>query len=250
VKNRSCETLEMGAGKPSVSCTFNTNRHCGGYIARGRTSVRITRSLLGCNRHPCRNAINARCDTSNFRRTHCRNRAGRPSRSAPGDLVSRKSHRLRDRGICAGTFVHRIPHGENCVSLREHHAWNHRAHSAFKRRMDRCASSLLRSLGGNPRRPGTRRHLARTSDRIRKKKRRVGSLWWSACRSRSTDFAADTAASTGFRSITSRRDLFQPMRTTRGSSRPREANSGNSAGCKIPARISALSTIRGPGRAK
>ena len=156
---------------------------------------------------------------------------------------------LRGRGICAGTFVRCISHGENCVSLREHHPWNHRAHSAFERRMDRCASSLLRSLSGNPCRPGTRRRLAGASGRIREKKRRVGSLW-SACRPRSTYFAADTAASRGFRSITARRDLFQPMRTTRGSSRPRETNSGNSSGCKIPARISALSTIRGPGRAK
>ena len=31
---------------------------------------------------------------------------------------------------------------------------------------------------------------------------------------------------------------------------PRETNSGNSPGCKIPARISRLSTMRGPGRAK
>src|SRR2546430_1072076 len=91
VKNRSCETLEMGAGKSSVSCTFNSNRHCGDYIARSRASVRITRSLLGCNRHPCRNAINARCDTSNFGRTHCRYRAGCSRWSVPGDLVSRKS---------------------------------------------------------------------------------------------------------------------------------------------------------------
>ena len=249
MKNRSCETLEMGAGKSSVSCTFNSNRHCGDYIARSRASVRITRSLLGCNCHPCRNAINARCDTSNFGRTHCRYRAGCSRWSVPGDLVSRKSFCLRGRGICAGTFVRCISHGENCVSLREHHPWNHRAHSAFERRMDRCASSLLRSLSGNPCRPGTRRRLAGASGRIREKKRRVGSLW-SACRPRSTDFAADTAASRGFRSITARRDLFQPMRTTRGSSRPRETNSGNSSGCKIPARISRLSTMRGPGRAK
>ena len=53
--------------------------------------------------------------------------------------------------------------------------------------------------------------------------------------------------------ITSSRYRFlasQPTRTTRGSSGPREMNSGNSSGCKIPARISRLSTIRGPGRAK
>src|SRR6266540_6843655 len=42
----------------------------------------------------------------------------------------------------------------------------------------------------------------------------------------------------------------QPIRTTRGSSGPRETNSGKSVGCKIPARISRLSTMRGPGRAK
>lgn len=102
----------MGAGKSSVSCTFNSNRHCGDYIARSRASVRITRSLLGCNRHPCRNAINARCDTSNFGRTHCRYRAGCSRWSVPGDLVSRKSFCLRGRGICAGTFVRCISHGE------------------------------------------------------------------------------------------------------------------------------------------
>src|SRR5262249_7598071 len=44
--------------------------------------------------------------------------------------------------------------------------------------------------------------------------------------------------------------VAQPIRTTRRSSAPRETNSGNSLGCKIPARISRLSTMRGPGRAK
>ena len=198
----------MGAGKPSVSTTFNTNRHCGDYIARSRASIWLTRSLLGCNRHPCRNAINARCDTSNFSRTHCRYRAGCSRWSAPGDLVSRKSSCVRRRDICAGTFVHHIPHGKNCVSLREHHAWNNRAHSAFKRRMDRCVSSLLRSLGGNPRRPGPRRRLAGASGRIREKKQRVASPLVVGVAPQSTDFAADTAASTGFRSITSGRDLL------------------------------------------
>ena len=101
MKNRSCETLEMGAGKSSVSCTFNSNRHCGDYIARSRASVRITRSLLGCNCHPCRNAINARCDTSNFGRTHCRYRSGCSRWSVPGDLVSRKSFlSSRPRYLC------------------------------------------------------------------------------------------------------------------------------------------------------
>src|SRR5215813_2686700 len=46
------------------------------------------------------------------------------------------------------------------------------------------------------------------------------------------------------------RRLAQPICTTRGSSGPRETNSENSLGCKIPARISRLSTMRGPGRAK
>ena len=43
---------------------------------------------------------------------------------------------------------------------------------------------------------------------------------------------------------------FMAMRTTRASSARRGANSGNSSACKIPARISRLSTLRGPGRAK
>src|SRR5439155_22491186 len=80
---------------------------------------------------------------------------------------------LRGRGICAGTFVRCISHGENCVSLREHHLWNHRSHSAFERRMYRCASSLLRCLSGNSRLPGTRRRLSGSSCRILLTKRHI-----------------------------------------------------------------------------
>ena len=44
--------------------------------------------------------------------------------------------------------------------------------------------------------------------------------------------------------------IRQPTRTAHACLVPRVTNSGNSFGCKIPARISRLSTMRGPGRAK
>src|SRR6266568_1504453 len=46
---------------------------------------------------------------------------------------------------------------------------------------------------------------------------------------------------------TARARFVHPTRTHRGSSGPRDANSGNSSVCRMPARISRLSTIRGPG---
>ena len=163
MKNRSCETLEMGTGKPSVSPTFNSDGDCGDYITRSRASVRITRSLVGCDRHTCGHAINSRCDSVDFGRTHRRYGAGCFGWRACGSLFHQKSFCVRGGGICAGTFVHRISHGENCVSLREHHACNHRAYSAFERRVDRCASPLRRSVGWNRRRLSDRRRVAGTS---------------------------------------------------------------------------------------
>jgi fusaric acid resistance family protein len=84
--NRCCESVEMGAGKSSVSDTLNSNGHCGDCIARSRASVRITRSVLGCDCDACSDAINSRCDSVNLGRTHCRYRAGCFGRSAPGNL--------------------------------------------------------------------------------------------------------------------------------------------------------------------
>jgi len=46
-------------------------------------------------------------------------------------------------GLCARTFVRCLSHGKERVSLREHHARDHFAHSAFKRRMDHCAPPVL-----------------------------------------------------------------------------------------------------------
>ena len=44
VRNRFCETLEMGAGKSSVRCAFNSHSHRGDYIACGRSCVRVVRA--------------------------------------------------------------------------------------------------------------------------------------------------------------------------------------------------------------
>jgi hypothetical protein len=94
----------MEARKPSIRHTFNSNSHCGDYIARSRASVWIARSLLGCDCDACSDAINSRCDSVNLGRTHCRYRAGCFGRSAPGNLFHRKSFCLRNGCICAGTL--------------------------------------------------------------------------------------------------------------------------------------------------
>ena len=116
----------MGAGKSSLRHTFNSHGHRGDCLTRSCTSVRITRSLLGRDRHPRSNAINARCNSVNFDRTHCSHRAGCPGRSASRNLFHRKSSYFCDRGICAGTFVRRISHGENGIPLRKRHSCHHR----------------------------------------------------------------------------------------------------------------------------
>ncbi len=231
MKNRCCETLEMGTGKPSIRHTFNSNRHCGGDIARSRASVWISRGLLVCDCNACRDAINTRCDLANFGRTHCSYRAGCFGWRACSNLFPRKSFCVRGRGICAGTFVRRISYGENCISLREHHACNYRAHSPFKPRLDHRASPLLGSVGGNPCRAGTCRRLAGAPTRIREKKRRIGCVVVAdVLPAIHRFFASDTAASTGFQSRVPGDICFQTMRITRGSSGPREAKSGNSLG--------------------
>ena len=175
----------MGTGKPSVRHTFNSNGDCSDYIARRRTSVRISRGLLVCDCDACRDAINTRCDLANFGRTHRRYRAGCFGWRAGSRLFRWKSFCVRRHGICAGTFVRRISYGENCISLRQHHACNHCAHSPFKRRLDYCVSPVLGSVGGNPCRAGTCRSMAGASSRTREKERRIGS---------------DMPASTGFQS--------------------------------------------------
>ena len=66
VRNRSCETLEMGAGESSVRRTFNSHSDRGNFIAGSRSSVRIARGLLGRDRYARSDAIDSRCDTIDF----------------------------------------------------------------------------------------------------------------------------------------------------------------------------------------
>ena len=100
--------------------------------------------------------------------------SGRNScRSAAGNLVHWKSFYLCGCGICAGAFVRRISYGEERLPLCEHHARHHRAHPAFKRRLDHCAPPLLRSLGWNRRRPGAGRCVAGAPRQAGEGKRRV-----------------------------------------------------------------------------
>src|SRR5438874_10714241 len=65
-RSRSRETLEMGAGKSSVPRTFDTDSHRGEFIACSRSSVRIARGVLGCDRNARSYAINARRDCIDF----------------------------------------------------------------------------------------------------------------------------------------------------------------------------------------
>ena len=118
----------METGKSSVRHTFNSHSHCGDYLACGRAFLRIARGLLGRDCDTCSHAINARCDSVTFGRTHCGHRAGCFGRSAPGKLLHRKAFGLRSRCIRTGTFVRRVSYGEERVPLRQHHARHHRAH--------------------------------------------------------------------------------------------------------------------------
>src|SRR4029079_9104493 len=95
---------------------------------------------------------------------------------------SRKCPALRGCGICAGTAMHLVSHGEKCIPLRQCHACDHHAHSAFKSGLDCCGSPLLRSFGWNPRRSVRHSSLAGTSRRIRETERGV---------SRGVDSSAD-----------------------------------------------------------
>jgi fusaric acid resistance family protein len=63
----------MGAGKSSVRRTFNTDSHRGHSIACGRSSVRIARGVLGCDRYSVCYAIN---DLRNCIDFDCRYGAG------------------------------------------------------------------------------------------------------------------------------------------------------------------------------
>lgn len=78
---------------------------------------------------------------------------------------------VRSGGICAGTLVRCVSHGENRVSVCGRHARHYRAYSACKRCMDHRTSPLLRSLRWNPGRFGARGRLAGASVRIRETKR-------------------------------------------------------------------------------
>jgi len=72
-----------------------------------------------------------------------------------------------------GLFVRRISYGEERVPLRQHHARHHCAHPPFKRRLDRCAPPLLRSVGWNRRRPRAGRCLAGAPTQARKRNQRI-----------------------------------------------------------------------------
>ena len=95
--------------------------------------------------------------------THCRYGAGCSGRRARGKLFHGESFGVRGGGICAGTLVRSISHGENRVSVCGRHVRHYRAYSASTRCMDHCTSSLLRSLGWNPGRFGGRGRLAGAS---------------------------------------------------------------------------------------
>ena len=114
---------------------------------------------------------NSQRDSVGFDRTHCRYGAGRSGRRSRGKLFPGESFGVRGCGICAGTLVRSISHGENRVSVCGRHARHYRAYSASTRCMDHCASPLLRSLGWNPSRADARGRLAGASTRIRKTKR-------------------------------------------------------------------------------
>jgi hypothetical protein len=62
-----------------------------------------------------------RRDSVDFDRTHCRYGAGRSGRRAHGKLFHGESLGLRGGGICAGTLVRGISHGENRVSVCRRH---------------------------------------------------------------------------------------------------------------------------------
>jgi hypothetical protein len=66
----------MGTAKSSVGHTFNSNGHCGDYLARRRTLIRIARGLLGRDCDARGHAIDTRCDSFNFCRTYCRSALG------------------------------------------------------------------------------------------------------------------------------------------------------------------------------
>ena len=130
VRSRSRETLEMGAGKSSVRHTFNSNRHCGDRITRRRPPLWIARSILGRDRHAGSNAVNSQRDSVDFDRTHCRYGAGCSGRRARCKLFHGESFGVRGHGICAGTLVRSISHGENRVSVCGRHARHYRAYSS------------------------------------------------------------------------------------------------------------------------
>lgn len=160
----------MGAGKSSVRRTFNTDSHRGHSIACGRSSVRIARGVLGCDRYSGCYAINDRRNCIDF---DCRYGAGGSGRRPCGKLFPGKSFGVRRGCVCAGTLVRCISDGEKRVSQCRRHVRHYRAYSAFTRCMDHCTSPLLRSLGWNPGRFGGRGRLAGASTRIRKTKRPI-----------------------------------------------------------------------------
>ena len=133
----------------------------------------LPEGVLGRDCNARSHAIDTRRDSFNFGRTHCRYRFGCFGGGAPGKLFYWKSFGLRSYGICTRTFVRRISHGKKRLSLCQRHAGHHRAHPAFKRRLDHCTPPLLRSLDWNRRRLGAGGCVAGAPTRIREAKRRV-----------------------------------------------------------------------------
>lgn len=72
----------------------------------------LPEALLGCDRHAGSNAVNSRRDSVDFDRTHCCYGIGCSGGRAPGKLFPRESFDVRSSGICAGTLVRCISHGE------------------------------------------------------------------------------------------------------------------------------------------
>src|SRR5262249_14189310 len=118
-------------------------------------------------------AINTRRDSSDLRRTRGSHGAGCSGGSSPGNVVYSKCSRFCRRGFYPGTFVCCVSTGKKRVSLRQHYARYHFAHSAFSRRVDHCPPPVLRSLRWNYRRPRASRRVDRATTYVCETNRRI-----------------------------------------------------------------------------
>ena len=144
VKNRSYETLEMGAGKSSLRHTLDSHRHCGDCITRRRPPVRIGGSVLGRDRHAGSNAVNSQRDSVDFDRTHCRYGAGCSGRRArasyfTGNLLAFAAAVFVLGLLCARFRMERTAYRYAGVTLaiivlipRSHAAWIVALHRFFE----------------------------------------------------------------------------------------------------------------------